>query len=179
MVEYVALLRGINVGGNTLLPMKVLLLLCKKIGLEDVRTYIQSGNVLFTSSFSEEKVKEKLEQVLFEEKKKAILVVIRNADELKSILSQNPFKKESPSQVGVLFFEKPVPATFLNECSISGEEKVKIGKREVYIYYPDGMGRSTLKLPKLALSGTMRNINTLRKLVDLTNERSNKKVSEL
>jgi len=66
-----------------------------------------------------------------------------------------------------MFFAKSVHKDFLDSVSTSTGEEVKIGKREIYIHYPNGMGRSKLKLPKEAGEGTVRNINTVRKLIDL------------
>ncbi|MFA5035195.1 MAG: DUF1697 domain-containing protein [Candidatus Margulisiibacteriota bacterium] len=168
MKTYIAFLRGINVGGNNLLPMSRLKLICNGIGLLNVRTYIQSGNVIFESPLSAATLLKKLEQALALNVKKEIAVVIRTEKELKSIIACNPFPAANPAQVGVMFLAKPVPADFMSGVSTPGREIVKTAGREVYIHYPDGMGRSRLKLPKAAATGTVRNLNTIAKLVELS-----------
>ena len=79
----------------------------------------------------------------------------------------NPFPEAVPSQVGVLLVTEPVAENVLAEFVIPGREEVVPGRREVYVHYPDGMGRSKLKWPLSLRGGTMRNINTLAKLAGL------------
>ena len=165
LITYAAFLRGINVGGNTLLPMSELRSMFTHLGLLDVRTYIQSGNVIFKSGLSEQTLKLKLEQSLLKHKKKRIPVIVRTTEDLGKILAHNPFPKANPAQVGVMFFAKPIPKDFSAGISIPGREEVILSHREVYIYYPDGMGRSKLNLPRAAEEGTVRNINTISKIV--------------
>ena len=93
--------------------------------------------------------------------------MVRSDKELGAILTKNPFKKADGAQVGVILFGKPVPKDFQKGVSTTGREVVKTARREVYIHYPDGMGRSKLKLPTIAKEGTMRNINTLTKMLGL------------
>ena len=132
-----------------------------------MRTYIQSGNLILESSLAEGALAKQLETALQQKMGKRIAVALRTIDELDEVLKKNPFQKAEPARVGVMFFAKPVRKDFLDGVSTSTGEEVKIGKREVYIHYPDGMGRSKLKLPKEAAEGTVRNINTVRKLTEL------------
>lgn len=164
---YICFLRGVNVGGRTMLPMNELRTLCEKLGFERVRTYIQSGNIILESPLIEGALAKQLESALQEKMGKHIPVALRTIDELDVVLKENPFQRAEPARVGVMFFAKPVQKGFLDGVSTSTGEEVKIGKREVYIYYPNGMGRSKLKLPKEAGEGTVRNINTVRKLIEL------------
>ena len=150
-----------------MLPMNELRTLCEKSGFQRVRTYIQSGNVVLESQLSEDALPKELQSALQRKMGKHIPVALRTIDELDDVLKKNPFQKAEPAKVGVMFFAKPVQKGFLDAVSTSTGEEVKIGKREVYIYYPNGMGRSKLKLPKEAAEGTVRNINTVRKLVEL------------
>ena len=150
-----------------MLPMNELRTLCEKSGFQRVRTYIQSGNVLLDSQLSEDALAKELESALQRKMGKHIPVALRTIDELDEVIKKNPFQKAEPAKVGVMFFAKPVQRDFLNNVSTTTGEEVKIGKREIYIYYPNGMGRSKLKLPKQANEGTVRNINTIRKLVEL------------
>ena len=169
MTSYVAFLRGINVGGKSMLPMPELKLLCEKIGFLNVRTYINSGNVLFESELEEEVLIRKLEEALLRFMKNPIPVMVRSLEELESVLEVNPFPKEDPAKVGVMFFGNLVPSDLLKEI-IVGTEKVEISGREIYIYFPEGMGRAKLKFPKKMEMGTVRNINTIGKLVGIDRE---------
>ncbi|WOJ89679.1 DUF1697 domain-containing protein [Methylocapsa polymorpha] len=165
MTVFVALLRAINVGGTGTLPMKELSVLCTDLGLDKVRTYIQSGNVVFESRLSEEGVRQALEQSLTERIGKRIDVVVRTASELLSVLEANPFPGAQPAKVAVVFLSDAAHKGLLDNLAIPGGEEVRAGKREIYIHYPNGMGRSKLKLPSSTGVVTVRNINTVAKLV--------------
>jgi uncharacterized protein (DUF1697 family) len=168
MNTYIAFLRGINVGGNTLLPMKDLAALCTKIGFREVRTYINSGNVVFQSDSSEEKLQTDLEKALNKKMGKAIEVVIRNTHDVQKIIHKNSFAEAPGAQVGVLLLKGLIDKKVVSEFSGIGKEEIKIGTQEIYVYYPEGMGKSKLKWPKSLKNGTVRNINTLTKLVELS-----------
>jgi uncharacterized protein (DUF1697 family) len=161
---YVALLRAVNVGGRGLLAMKDLQALCSELGLGNVRTYIQSGNVVFESDRVEAALKRMLEAAITKRLGRAVQVLIRTAAELKAIIEANPFPDAQPDQVGVVFLPKPVRSTVLAEIVIQGREEIQAVGREVFVHYPDGMGRSKLKLP-FATDGTTRNLNTVGKLL--------------
>jgi uncharacterized protein (DUF1697 family) len=171
MPVYIAFFRGINVGGRTMVSMTELATICTQTGLLDVQTYLNSGNVIFKSPLPEAELQVSLERKLSGKTEKNISVVIRNSDEMEEIVNANPFPEAIPSQVGVLLETAPVPEKVLAEFSTPGTENVAAGKREVYIHYPDGMGRSKLKIPPLLRDGTMRNINTLSSLVELIAKR--------
>jgi uncharacterized protein (DUF1697 family) len=163
----VAFLRGINVGGNTMVSMKELAAICTGIGFKDVRTYLNSGNVIFQSPRPEMELKTALEEGLLQKTGKDIGVVIRSTRELGEVVENNPFAGAVPSQVGVMLVTEPVAENTLAGFVIPGREEVVIGAREVYVHYPDGMGRSKLRWPASLKGGTMRNINTLTKLASL------------
>lgn len=167
MAMYVALLRAVNVGGTGKLAMKDLANLCQVLGFEQVATYIQSGNVVFSSRLKEASVKKKLETALADHMGAPVAVMVRTAAEMAAILERNPFPKASPSQVLVLFLDKAPPCATFSELTIPGSEVVQPSGREVYVHYPDGMGRSKLKLP-MANAGTSRNLNTVAKLAEMT-----------
>jgi uncharacterized protein (DUF1697 family) len=164
----IALIRGINVGGTGILPMKELADLCSGIGFQDVRTYIQSGNVIFKSERSEEQVRSCLEKALQTKMGKPIGVMVRSAAEMRAILDRNPFPNQEPAKVAVAFLNAPPPKNLAKNVLATGGEQVEPGKREVYVYYPEGMGRSRLKLPLDGPATTLRNINSVAKLVELT-----------
>ena len=172
MTTYIALLRAINVGGTGLLPMKDLSAMCEKLGCRDVRTYIQSGNVVFTSSLSEEAVRKRLEEALAAKMGKPIDVMIRTQEELRTILSRNPFQNEDPGKVVVGFLSAAPPKDLMKKVVAPGGEQVKPGKREVYVYYPNGQGRSKLKLPLEGAAVTARNIRTAAALLAMAEQTS-------
>ncbi|HEY3704021.1 MAG TPA: DUF1697 domain-containing protein [Terracidiphilus sp.] len=162
-MKYVALLRGINVGGSGLLPMKDLTALCEALGFADVRTYIQSGNVLFESKLQEARTKKLLEDALEKRMGKKISVMVRTGAELDQILAANPFADKEPAKVGIAFLNAAPPDDLLWKVVAPDGEQVQPGAREIYVYYPIGMGRSKLKLRALA-AATVRNANTLARL---------------
>jgi len=168
---FVAFLRAVNVGGTTMISMKALAELCTRIGFNNVRTYLNSGNVLFQSALREEEIQQSLESELKKVTGKHIDVILRTGDDLKRIVQENPFPDENPSQIGVLLVAKPVVKNILSEFIISGKERVVPKEREVFIHYPDGMGRSKLKIPAPLVNGTTRNIATITKLANLSSEK--------
>jgi uncharacterized protein (DUF1697 family) len=164
MTAYVALLRAVNVGGRGILAMRDLQALCGELGLDNVRTYIQSGNVVFESKRPEAALKRMLEAAITNRLGRPVQVLIRTAAELKAVVEANPFPDAQPEQVGVVFLPKPPRSTILADIVILGGEELETIGREVFVHYPDGMGRSKLKLP-FATDGTTRNLNTVGKLL--------------
>jgi uncharacterized protein (DUF1697 family) len=160
---FVALLRAINVGKAGRLAMSDLARLCEDANFTSVKTYIQSGNVVFKSSLTEAKVKARLEKALTAKMQRASSVLVRTATELDAVIQRNPFRKAAPNRLLVLFLDQALPRGALDGLKIDGPEQVKASGREVFIHYPDGMGRSKLKLP-LSQKGTSRNLNTVMKL---------------
>src|SRR5688572_16119444 len=120
MPAYAALLRAVNVGGTGKLAMSDLRRLCEESGLCDVRTYIQSGNVVFRSPRSEASVKKLLEQALAVQLGKPCGVLVRKAAELRELLEQNPFPDAAPNQVLVLFLDAKPPAAALKDVATPG-----------------------------------------------------------
>lgn len=167
MTVYAALLRAVNVGGTSILPMKELAALCSGLGFGNVRTYIQSGNVVFDSPLGKDAVAQELAQALAEKMGKPVDVLLRTAAELRAILKANPFPDAEPSKVAVVFCSDSLPKGWLDLLPIPGPEQVQPGKKEIYIHYPEGMGRSKLKLPASTGIATVRNINTVTKLLAL------------
>ena len=166
-MKYVALLRGINVGGTGTLPMKELATLCEGFGWASVRTYIQSGNVVFESSAGEAKIQEQLERALEVRMGKKVWVMVRTCEELRSVLEGNPFGDREPAKVAVVFLDDAMQADWKKGVIAPDGEQVEAGRRELYVYYPLGMGRTKLKLPLNGAATTARNINTVGRLVAL------------
>lgn len=169
MTTYVALLRAVNVGGTGKLPMKDLTALCLKLGFEDVRTYIQSGNVIFHSTLPSNTVRDALEQALTRKIGKPADVMVRTAADMRQVLESNPFPDKEPNKVAVLFLKQMPEKTVPNEAVTPDGEQVRLGKREIYVYFPNNMGRSKFKLPRSVGPTTGRNINTVAKLVGMAN----------
>ncbi|HET6305764.1 MAG TPA: DUF1697 domain-containing protein [Rhodopila sp.] len=170
MTGFVALLRAVNVGGTGMLPMDVLRSLCVELGLENVRTYIQSGNVVFESGMAERALEARLEEALFARMGKHVGVLIRTASALRAIVDANPFPEANPAQVGVVFLREPAPGGLLNGLVVPGREDARPVGREIFVHYPDGMGRSKLKLPPEAAKGTTRNLNTVARLAAMAGD---------
>ena len=166
MPVYIALLRAINVGGTGALPMTELKAICDALGFEDAKTYIQSGNVVFRSADSEKTAGEKLDEALGEKLGKKPGVMIRSRREMEAIAGNAPFPDAKPSFVLVHFLPEAAPKDALDKISAPDGEEAVFSGREIYVHYPIGSGKSKLKLSALK-AGTSRNINTVRKLVEM------------
>ena len=166
MPTYIALLRAVNVGGTGKLPMTELKAMCVAEGFASVQTYIASGNVVFESKLPAAKVKASLEKRLQGYAGRPVGVAIRTAEEMASVLKANPFPKAPPNWTVAIFLDEAPPADTLAAIKGQQDEEVHLGKREIYVAYGSGMGRSKLKIPAAA-NGTARNINTIAKLVEL------------
>lgn len=164
MNTYVALLRAVNVGGTGKLPMTDLKAMCESAGYASVRTYIASGNVVFTSSGSASKVKSTLEQLLAEYAGKPVGVLVRTADEMAQVLANNPYAEQAPNRTVAIFLDKAPPADTIAKANERKAEEIALGAREIYVFYGEGIGESKLKLAA-ATEGTGRNMNTIAKLV--------------
>ncbi|PZM17137.1 DUF1697 domain-containing protein [Rhizobium tubonense] len=169
MPVYVALLRAVNVGGTGALPMAELKQLCEELGFAGVKTYIQSGNVLFRSDGAEARVRKLLEDALAKRMGKPPGVLLRSAVELQAVADGSPFPHAKPNYLLVTFLAEPPPEDALDKLSAPDGEEVSIAGREIYIHFPNGSGRSKLKLPALK-AGTARNLNTVRKLAEMARE---------
>lgn len=161
----VALLRAVNVGGTGLLPMSELAALCTGLGFQDVRTYIQSGNVVFRTPLAAERAGEALAKKLAVHMRRPCDVMVRDADALRALLAANPFPGAEPARVIVLFYAQPVRKALVDGLTGPDGEVVVAAGREVYVHYVNGQGRSKLKLPKDLGVFTGRNVNTVAKLL--------------
>jgi uncharacterized protein (DUF1697 family) len=166
MPTHIALLRAINVGGTSKLPMSDLRALCVALGFVSVRTYIQSGNVVFESRLSSARAKAALEDALARRLGTRHTVVLRTPAELAGIERRNPFPEAEPQQVLVVLVDAPPPPQALSGWKIPGRERLHLDGRELFIHFPDGMGTSKLTIP-FADVGTGRNLNTIRALIAL------------
>jgi uncharacterized protein (DUF1697 family) len=163
MPSYIALIRAVNVGGTGKLPMTTLTEMCVEAGLESVRTYIASGNVVFTTRLEERAIRAALETRLERFAGKPVGVLVRTAAEMASVLKANPFKKAPANRTVAIFLNEAPPQDIIAQARGRTTEKLAVGAREIYVAYDNGMAKSRLRIPGAEL-GTARNINTVAKL---------------
>ena len=168
MTVYVALLRGVNVGGRQL-RMSDLKAMADKLGYERARTFIASGNLLFASQSGEALVKRELEAALEEHFGKPVAVMVRTAGEMAAVAVANPFADQPGNRVVAIFFDEPQSDEAIASARNVDDERLALGIREIYVHFPSGQGRSKLKLGAKA-PGTARNMNTVAKLAELARE---------
>lgn len=169
MTVFVALLRAVNVGGTGKLPMADLRAMAEEQGFRDVATYIQSGNLIFTTELTRQEARARLEEALAGHFGKSSRVLLRTAEELQSLSARNPFADAVPNQVLITFLPEEAPADALEHMvAPDGEEAAVLGS-EIAVHFPNGMGRSKMKLPALK-PGTARNLNTVRKLLEMARQ---------
>ena len=171
MTVYVALLRGVNLLGVSTLKMADLRAIAEELGLGSPRTFIASGNLLFTSDRSETQLKRMLEKRLAEHMGREVVAVVRTAEEMDAAARGNPFTDGLGNNVEAFFMDRPAPegllATVRNQAD---DERIAVGSREIYVAYGEkGIGRSRLRIPA-AEAGTARNMNTVAKLAKLAKE---------
>jgi uncharacterized protein (DUF1697 family) len=177
MPTHIALLRGINVGGKTTVPMAGLRAMLAELGFADATTLLQSGNVVFSGKG---KTPEALESALEKEAEQRfgwhIDFFVRSASEWRQIIAKNPFPTEAKRDPGhlvvICFKDKPdAAAAKALQAAVKGRETFRIAGSHAYVVYPDGIGRSkfTLGLIEKTLDtrGTGRNWNTVLKLAEL------------
>ncbi|MFN2501780.1 MAG: DUF1697 domain-containing protein [Pyrinomonadaceae bacterium] len=175
-MRYIALLRGINLGGKTMVKMEELRTIFEALGLKGVKTYINSGNAAFdTRTVDEGKLTAMLEGAMEKTLGKAIPVMVRNQPHINEILDKNPFEGqyESHKEMQVLFLKEVMPtddANRLAEAALPGERYAVRG-REIYAHLPVGVAGSLLTKmfieKKLKTVYTGRNWRTVQKLAEL------------
>lgn len=173
MTNYVALLRGVNLVGNSTLKMADLKAIAHDLGLKGARTYIASGNLVFTSEKPEEKLRLMLEKELQKHMGKEVRVMLRTADEMAEVVKANPFTDQPGNRVQAFFINDPPPEDLLSTVrNKADDEHIAGGPREVFVAYGErGIGKSRLRIPA-AEAGTARNMNTVVRLAELAREMS-------
>lgn len=179
MSAHVALLRGINVGGKNSLPMKTLGVMFEALGCKAVRTYIQSGNVVFEASdVLADRVPKAIAAAILEQAKLDVPIVTRTKKELAAALKANPFLKTAPDPARVHFaFLADAPSraqiAALDPKRSPPDEFVVKG-RDVFLHLPNGVAKSKLTNAyfdsKLGTVSTVRNLATVQKLVLMCGE---------
>jgi len=177
MPVVISFLRGVNVGGHAKIKMDALRDLCVSLKFQEPQTFIQSGNVIFkTTERSLVLVAKRLQQAI--EKKFACRpeVILRTADELRRVISKNPFKGRVDIEPGKLlvYFLAAEPAKdatkSLAALAIEPEE-LHLIDRELFIYFPNGQGKSKLSWARvdkaLQTTGTGRNWNSVTKILEI------------
>lgn len=167
-----SLLRGINLGSHNKISMPELKELYEALGFKNVRTYIQSGNVAFDcEEKDEEKIAGKIEKAILEKFGHEVKVLIRTKEELERLISKNPFEKMDEGRRYVTFLEKAADASAAEKIAPfkSSSEDFVISGREIYMYVPDGYGRTKLSNNlierKCGVAATTRNWKTVKALV--------------
>jgi|ERR1700722_10706722 len=183
MPTYIAMLRGINIGPSKRVEMARLRKVLESARFKRVRTYIQSGNVVFDAAKSTTaRLAEKIENALVAQLGFGALVIVRTEDEMSRALTNNPFVKQSgkdPAKVHVCFLAGPPRAEAVKALHALGTkaEQVMCAANEVYVYHVNGLGKAKVLthgvLEKvLAVKVTMRNWNTSSKLREMAGEKS-------
>ena len=178
MATYVGLLRAINLGSHNKIAMSDLKLMLERLGFDEPRTVLLSGNIVFKSeSASAAKLEQQLERASTNHLAVTTDYFVRSATEWQAIVDANPFVKEAkkdPARVIMMCLrDAPTPAQVKAlQASIVGREVVKASGKHAYLIYPDGQGRSKLTIQKiekaLGTRGTARNWNTVLKLAELS-----------
>ena len=178
MPRQIALLRGINLGARNRVSMPELRELLTGLGHEDVRTLLQSGNVVLTSDVKGERLEQALEAAIAGELGVESRVVVRTARELAAVVERNPLGgvADDPKRYQVSFLSAKPKAAVVRELEAAdvAPERVTVSGREIYAWHANGIQRSPLaKLltdRKLCVTATARNWNTVTQLLELARE---------
>jgi uncharacterized protein (DUF1697 family) len=175
MKTYIVLLRGVMPTGKNKVPMAQLREELTKAGFGNVRTYIQSGNALIDTDLSAKEVETRVHNLIKKHIGADLAVMVRTATQLKKMLDENLFKSEHDiSRVFFALFEKSPSAKKVKELLANdySPEKLVITKNAAYMYIPGNYGRGILSggflEKKLDVPATMRNFNTISKLIEMS-----------
>jgi len=180
MTTYIALFRGINVGGNNMLPMKELKVVCEQNGCAAVQTYIQSGNVIFRSAITDvEHLAKRLTSAVAKSHGFEPRVLVRTRADLERAVAGNPFPEASdnPKSVHLFFLAEPPKKPDLKACEAlkTKSERFALKGSVFYLHTPDGFGSSKLAERAerlLGVAATARNWRTVMTLVDMAKKAS-------
>jgi len=175
---YVAMLRGVNVGGN---PLKMAWLreACEAIGLREVRTYLQSGNIIFSSPQGAAKLAAMLKDRIDRQTRLPVPVIIRSAKDMTEVVAGNPFLKRNgidASKLHVTFLgDAPRQLDTARLDKLAGaRDEYRLARREIFLHCPINYGATKLSntaIEKaLGISATMRNWNTVTTLAEMAAE---------
>jgi len=177
MPVIICMLRGVNVGGHNLIKMDALKALCVSLKLKDPQTYVQSGNVIFSTEENDlAKLGTRIQDAIERKIGFRPNVMLRTAAEMRKVVARNPFAKRSGIEPGKLLvnFLAADPGKDARENALAikiGPEEMHLIGREAYIYFPNGQGRSRFPWPAieraLGTSGTGRNWNSVTKMLEM------------
>ena len=175
MKTYVALFRGINVGGNNMLPMKQLKVLLEQSDCLDVRTYIQSGNVIFRSAMSDAgRLAKRLTAAISKNHGFEPRVLVLTVAEVEEAAARNPFPEadKNPKTLHLFFLAEPPAKPDLKSCEATKAktERFQLKGSIFYLYTPEGFGTSKLAARAerlLGVEATARNWRTVTTLLEL------------
>lgn len=180
MYRHLALLRGINVSGHNMIKMDVLKALLEKAGFQNVQTYIQSGNVFIDSEEEHgATVGFRIKQEIFRELGFDVPVIVITKEDLEACLKNNPFLKEKEADTKKLYFtfiSKELNENSIHDLKMSQvkPDEAVIDKNRIYVKYDVGAGKTRFDQKyiekKLNVTATMRNWNTVTKLLEMYNE---------
>lgn len=178
MNTYIALFRGINVGGNNILPMKNLVTILEEMGYQKIQTYIQSGNVVFqTKKTQTDKIAEEISAKILERQGFNPKILLLGIDKFQDAIDNCPYKTDEGKTLHFYFMETLPENPNLEKLNTikSETEQYKIKSKVFYLYAPDGIGRSKMAAKVehiLGVPTTARNWNTVSKLISLAAEKS-------
>ena len=171
MTRYIVLLRGINVSGKNKLPMSELRDLLSKLGFRNVQTYIQSGNIILDAAEEKSMVEERIKKGIQTQFGYDVPVIAKTVDDLKRAIKGNPYPTTNEKVVAVVFLSDVSTITNI-EINKDEYDQFTILNDVVYLYCPNGFGRSKLTInvfeKKLHLIATSRNWKTTNKLLELS-----------
>jgi uncharacterized protein (DUF1697 family) len=175
MMTYIILLRGVMPSGKNRVPMAQLRTVLAMAGFRNVRTYIQTGNVLVDTELSAVETQNRIHDLIREHIGPDLAVVVRTGVELQRVLANNPFQEGYDiSRVFIVLFAQVAAVERVQELLSQdfGDEKLAVAGDAAYMYIPGTYGRGKLSNnsleKKLNVSATMRNVNTLSKLVEMS-----------
>lgn len=171
MQTYISLLRGINVTGQKKIKMDALRALYKSLRFEEVQTYIQTGNVVFLCEDDDkEAITKRIEEGIEKTFGFHTSLLLKKRDELKQVLERNPFREENVYITFLLEAATKIPYDAFEKIKQSSEQLV-VDRDVIYLYAPDGYGRTKLSNnffeAKLKMVATTRNLKTVKKLLDI------------
>lgn len=170
MKTYIVILRGINVSGKNKIPMAELRELLFTLNVENVQTYIQSGNIVLDSNMSKEDVIAAIKNAIREKFGYEIAVMAKTITEWEKVISENPYPTDNHKIVSFTFLSE-VPKITTIEVSNTNDDTYTVVNDMVYIYCPSGFGKTKLTNnffeKKLKVTATSRNYRTTMKLLEL------------
>jgi uncharacterized protein (DUF1697 family) len=178
MAPKIALLRGINLGSTNRIGMPALREALQQAGFDDVRTYVQSGNIVLRTTVKPTTVASRCRKVIAETFDLDIPVIVRTRDELADVVKRNPLGAvaDNPKRYQVCFLEKELESGVLEklEAVAGGTERIVSVGRELYTWHPEGVARSKLWSrvagPSLGVESTSRNWTTVETLLAMADE---------